>query len=479
MPFRLFTNLTNSLRGKKDVDPSGSPDPAGVPARPAGTTIGVGALIEGRYRLDAELGRGGMGIVYRAYDISSDRQAAVKIMLAGRATVPAREQFLREAQITAKLDHPHIVAVYGTGMVDTGSRAPIPFIAMEYVNGQSLSDLRGLTINQVVDLGRQICDALEYAHGQGLVHRDLKPQNVLVEKRGLHYFAKLADFGLARPRVGSDSPAEGAVAGTIYYLAPEVIAGQPADVAADLYAFGVMLYEMVTGRVPFSDYDEESVLSQHLNESVVPPSQSRRDVPPALESIILRLLAKDPKGRFDSARDVCHALEQISMSPSSIGRNTNLPKDLADLAARADETAKIIHLLESSRLVTLLGDPGSARSQVALACGAKLTDQFSDGVWVVELERCLDLAAVPQTVADVLGVRADPGRALTVSLMEYMREKNLLLILDHCDHLMGACAQLAGTILQTCPAVYLIVSSSQPLGISGEATCRVAPSSAS
>jgi len=474
MPWRFITHRTHSRprRTKDQVDQSGLPNSAGATAHPSKTTIGVGALIEQRYRLDAELGRGGMGIVYRAHDIPNDREVAIKIMSTGDTTVSAREQFLREAQVTAKLNHPHIVTVYEIGSVNTGARAPSPFMAMEYVHGQGLDELHGLVFTQIVDLGRQICDALEYAHALGLVHRDLKPQNVLVEKRGFQYFAKLVDFGLARPRGLPNSPAESGVAGTVYYLAPEVIAGQPADVAADLYAFGVMLYEMVTGHVPFSDYDEQSILSQHLNESVVPPSQSRRDVPPALESIILRLLAKDPQGRFASAREVCQALEQIAVTSEGKGAHTNLPAGLPDLVARADEIAQIERLLEASRLVILLGVPVVSRTLLALACGARLTDQFSDGVWLVELKG-LDAAAVPQTVAVVLSVPAEPSRALTVSLMEYLSEKNLLLILDHCDHLIGACAQLAETILQTCPEVRVLATSLAPLNISGETCYRV------
>ena len=433
----------------------------------------MGAVINERYRLDAELGKGGMGVVYRAHDILNDRQAAIKIMSTGGASVSALEQFLREARVMAMLDHPHIVSVYEIGTADTGARIPSPFIAMEYVGGQNLSELRGLVFTQIVDLGRQICDALEYAHSQGLVHRDLKPQNVLVEKRGFQYYAKLADFGLARPRGLPNSPAESGVAGTVYYLAPEVIAGQPADVAADLYAFGVMLYEMVTGRVPFSDYDEQSILSQHLNESVVPPSQSRKDVPPELESVILRLLAKDPRERFASAREVCQALEQVAATLGRVGERTNLPTGLPDLVERADEIAQIRQLLEASRLVILVGAASVGRTRIALACGAQLIDQFSDGVWLVDLEKCLEPGAVPQAVAAALNVRANPARALTASLMDSLCEKNLLLILDHCDHLIGACAQLAQTILHTCPQVCLLATSSQPLNISDEACYRV------
>jgi serine/threonine protein kinase len=202
MPSRFITNLSQSFRRKQpgnQADPAGL-DSRGSTARASRATFGIGTVIEQRYHLDAELGRGRMGIVYRAHDLPNNRDVAIKVINVGAANTLAREQFLREAQITAQLNHPHIVAVYETGTVDTGARTPSPFIAMEFIQGKPLSEMRGLTFAQIIDLGRQICDALEYAYGQGLVHRDLKPQNVLVEKRGFRYVAKLADFGLARPR---------------------------------------------------------------------------------------------------------------------------------------------------------------------------------------------------------------------------------------------------------------------------------------
>lgn len=444
-------------------------------ARAPKTPFGIGTLIDQRYRLDAELGRGGMGIVYRARDIPNNRDVAVKIINVGEQNALAREQFLHEAQITAALDHPHIVAVYATGAVDTGARTPSPFIAMELIEGKSLSELRGLTYAQIIDLGQQICQALEYAHTQGLVHRDLKPQNVLVGKDGYRYVAKLVDFGLARQRGAPNLPTESGVAGTVYYLAPEVIAGQPADVAADLYALGVMLYEMVTGRVPFSNFDEQSILAQHLNESVVPPSNTRRDVPPALESIILRLLAKAPTDRFASARQVRLALERIAGAPERAAARSNLPPVANGFVGRKNEIEQVKRLLESNRMVTLLSDESAGKTQLAVAIGVGLTDQFADGVWLVSLASCGEPAAVPQIVATVLGVRGDARRALTVSLVEYLREKSALLILDHCDHLIGACAQLAETILRMCPAVRFLATSGQPLNIPGEAGYRVPP----
>jgi serine/threonine protein kinase len=430
------------------------------------TILQTGSVIESRYRLEEIIGRGGMGVVFRAHDLPNDRPVAIKIVNLNQAIPGAREKFLREAQITLQLKHPHIVAVYELGAVDAGAPEPVPFIAMELVQGISLEYLRDLTISQVLDLGQQICDALEYAHAQGFVHRDLKPENVLVEKRGFAYFGKLADFGLARPRNQADVYYE-RPEGTIYYLAPEVIEGKPADVAADLYALGAVLYQMLTARVPFSDFDEQGIITQHLEEAVKPPSESRTGIPPALEALILKLLSKNPTERCSSARAVGEALAEISQTLERISPADNFPAPSPAFVADEDETLRIKELLESCRVVTLLGE-SNRKSSLALATGAKLMEEFSDGVWLIDLGNVQDPARVPYHVAAVLSVPESADRTLIRSLMEYLEEKNLLFILDQCDHVRGGCAQLAETILHTCPEVCILSTSREPLRLVGE-----------
>jgi serine/threonine protein kinase len=429
------------------------------------TIFGIGSLLDQHYRLDAEIGRGGMGIVYRAHDIPNDRDVAIKVMNPNSANALTLQQFAREKEISARLNHPHIVTVYETGTVVTSEDEPAPFIVMELVHGISLDELRGLTYARIVDIGQQICDALEYAHNQGLVYRDLKPGNAILEKRGFRYFVKLLDFGLARPRGEAYLPNESNLAGTTFYLAPELIAGQPADISSDLYALGAVLYEMITGRVPFSDIDEENILSQHLKETVSPPSHSRSDVPSALEAIVLRLLEKSPKDRFAFAQEVRHALERVELARESASHG-NLPK--ANYTAREDEIVQVIQLLESNQLVTLLGD----EDKLALAVGEPLTNEFEDGVWLVQLESIHEPGEVIQAVASALDVHEIPNRPLAVSLIETLREKNLLILLGHCDRLLSACAQLAETIIRACPEVYILATTHQPLNISTEKCYR-------
>jgi tetratricopeptide (TPR) repeat protein len=271
----------------------------------------IGTLLNERYRLDAELGRGGMGVVYRAHDTVLDRDVAVKVLSAAGLGTEGRGRLLREAQAAAGLNHPNIVSVYDAGEArDLEPESPMPYVVMELVEGPALHDRRPGSLEETVALARQVCAALEHAHDRGIVHRDLKPENILLalDASGTVSTAKLSDFGLARS-IASRLSAEGAVIGTVFYLAPELALGQAYDGRADLYALGVMLYELVTGRLPFMADDPVAVISQHLHAPVVPPRARDEGIPPALDALILRLLSKDLQERPASAAEVRRALE--------------------------------------------------------------------------------------------------------------------------------------------------------------------------
>jgi serine/threonine-protein kinase len=261
-------------------------------------------LLGGRYRLDALLGEGGMGQVYRAHDVVLERTVAVKL-LAGLETSEARARFLREARDAAALNHPHIVAVH-----DLGEEAGTLFLVMELVSGGSLREATAMSPSTVVEVAHQLALALAHAHGHGLVHRDVKPANVLLVG-GDRAAVKLADLGLAMSLGRSRLTLDGAIVGTVAYLAPEQAVGGAVDGRADLYSLGVVLYELVTGRLPFQGSHIE-LISQHLHAAVVPPRRLRPDLDPALERIILRLLAKDPTERFASAVGLAQALSVAS-----------------------------------------------------------------------------------------------------------------------------------------------------------------------
>jgi predicted ATPase/DNA-binding SARP family transcriptional activator len=278
------------------------PPPVDRKAPPARTM----ASLQERYRLEAELGRGGMGVVYRAHDTLPERDVAVKVLSQATLDSENRARLLREAQAAAGLNHPNIASIHDAGEVD-GS----PFIVMELVEGPSLHEQRPEALDDILAIACQVCAALEHAHAHGIVHRDLKPENVLLALdplTGKGSTAKLVDFGLARS-LASRMTSEGAIVGSVFYLAPELALGQAYDGRADLYSLGVILYELTTGVMPFRGDHPLAVISQHLHAPPVPPRARDEGIPPALDALILRLLSKDPQERPASAAEVQRALE--------------------------------------------------------------------------------------------------------------------------------------------------------------------------
>jgi eukaryotic-like serine/threonine-protein kinase len=278
------------------------------PAEP----LARGAVLNRRYRLDQEVGRGNMGIVYRGTDLELRRSVAVKILPAGAASDDRRQQLLHEARAVAMLNHPNVVAVY-----DVGEARGIPFLVMELVYGSNLAGVRLASLAEVVDIASQICRALAHAHARGIVHRDLKPQNVLLIEASGSRTVKVADLGLAVPIRGSDIAPGPTIAGTVDYMSPEQAMGDPVDGRADLYALGAVLYELTTGRPPFAGDHPLAIISQHVNAPVVPPRLLRPDLPPQLDAIIVKLLAKSPDQRYATAEDLQAAL-QTALDPRAI-----------------------------------------------------------------------------------------------------------------------------------------------------------------
>ncbi len=269
-------------------------------------------VIAGRYRLERRVGEGGMAEVYLAHDELLDRPVAVKVLRQALAQDRAlRERFVREAQAAARLDHPHIVGVYDLG--EWGGR---PFLVMEWVEGPTLASLireRGpLPVPLACELGAQIASALAYAHGRGLIHRDIKPHNILLKAEGGRWEAKLADFGLAKVLSATSLTLTQEVFGTPQYVAPEVVRGERVTPAADLYSLGVALFEMLTGQTPFAGESPAEVAFKHLSASPPPPSKFNPQVPPSLDRLVLGLLAKNPAERPQRAGEVVTALEAFA-----------------------------------------------------------------------------------------------------------------------------------------------------------------------
>jgi serine/threonine-protein kinase len=270
-------------------------------------------LIDGRYRAQKRLGSGGMAEVWCAEDEVLGRRVALKLMGGRFAEDPEfRERFRREAQAAAGMQHPNIVGVY-----DRSEWDGTPYIAMELVDGKTLKELvteRGpLPADVAVGFTEQVLAALGYAHRRGIVHRDIKPQNVIIDRDGQ---AKVADFGIARAGDTSEMTQAGTMVGTVQYISPEQAEGHPVDRRADLYSVGIVLYELLTGQVPFDGEAPISIAIKQINERPVPPGQLRPGIPPALEDVVLRSLEKDPARRFQSAEEFIAALEAARRAPT-------------------------------------------------------------------------------------------------------------------------------------------------------------------
>jgi eukaryotic-like serine/threonine-protein kinase len=253
-------------------------------------------LAGGRYALERPLGRGGMAEVMLARDTALDRDVAVKLLAERvRGDRDLRERFLREGRFAARLSHPNVVGVY-----DSGEEDGRPYIVMECVDGASLAEELGrrgpLAPAEVAELGRQACEGLAHAHARGLVHRDVKPQNLLLRPDGT---VKVADFGIARAAGGGATLTQaGTLLGTAAYMAPEVVAGEPAGPAADVYSLGAVLYELVTGEPPQHATTLAELAEQ---EPPRPPSERTDGIPRRFEETIMRCLARDPEHRPSAA----------------------------------------------------------------------------------------------------------------------------------------------------------------------------------
>jgi len=266
-------------------------------------------LQNGRYAVLKKLGEGGKGIVYKARDTTLNRVVAIKMLKNPVTTGEAYSRFMTEAQAVAKLNHPNIVSIYDIGKED-GKR----FFVLEFVEGHSLRDLIESSpegkcdISTILRLGMDVCSALQYAHSQAVLHRDVKPENIMIAGEGI---AKLMDFGLAKMLGQPRQTQDGVIVGTVAYAAPEIALGKGADARSDLYSLGAVLYEAVTGKPPFPGEDPVKIIFSHIHDYPVSPDRLNPGVPNALAECIMKLLEKDPAKRYQSAADLVKVLRDI------------------------------------------------------------------------------------------------------------------------------------------------------------------------
>jgi serine/threonine protein kinase len=296
-------------------------------------TIQPGQML-GPYRIINQVGRGGMATVYKAYQPSVDRYVAIKVLpsqLAESREFAAR--FQQEARIIAKLEHPHILPVF-----DYGESDGVAYFVMRYMDAGTLKEKmiegRPLPLHEIDRLFTQLADALSYAHSRGIVHRDLKPANVLIDAQGNVF---LTDFGIAK-LLESASPRltqTDAIMGTPAYISPEQAQGQTVDQRSDIYSLGIILYEMVTGSVPFTAETPLAVLFKHISDPLPPPSLVKPDIRPAIEKVILKALAKDPRDRFATAAEFVAAWERAQQTVGHVAESETVPPARAQPQAGA------------------------------------------------------------------------------------------------------------------------------------------------
>ena len=275
----------------------------------------VGMIFDGRYRIQRIIGLGGMAVVFEAEDLLMHRTVAVKMLKEGVGDdATSVKRFINESKAVSMLSHPNIVSIY-----DVSVREDLKYIVMEHIHGITLKNYMSrkgkLPVREAVSFTEQILRALDHAHSKGIIHRDIKPQNIMLLKNGM---IKVADFGIAKlPSAETVTVTDKAI-GTVYYISPEQASGKPIDPRSDLYSVGVMLYEMVTGTLPFSADSPVSVALMQIHNTPRPPRALCPELPLGLQQIILRAMEKDPDRRYQSAREMLRHIVALKNNPDTI-----------------------------------------------------------------------------------------------------------------------------------------------------------------
>ena len=439
----------------------------------------------GRYRIVGELGRGGMGVVYRGVDETIDREVAIKTLPAAVASDPGRlARFLVEARLLGALHHPHIAGIHGVEWVD-GRR----HLILELVQGRSLSEiLRAgpLPLAEALDVCAQVAEALVAAHALGVVHRDLKPANIMRTPGGL---VKVLDLGLAMHVAHADAApvdaerggsATGARLGTPGYMSPEQILGLHQDSRADLFALGAVLYECLTGSRAFPGLSAFAVIDATLH-ATIDPGRLPSEISAPVRAVLDRMLEKDPAARLADAGEVASILgresaRKVSPYPGRpAARALRLPRAASPRIGREREIDEVLRLLERARIVTLTGSAGCGKTRLAIEIARDAHRAGVDEVWFADLAAAADSADLAAAVAAAADLRDPSERGLEDALAARLGGRTILLVLDSCERLPGPCAALVGRLHDRCPGLLVLATSREWLGVAGEQTVRVPP----
>lgn len=462
-----------------------------------------------------ELGRGGFGVVYRCVQRALERTVAVKVLLT-YSDEEDRARFFREQRAMGRLTaHPNVVNILHIGTTDSGR----PYIVMPY-HAQGSLDIRirrngPLTLAEALRLGVKMAGALETAHRLGIIHRDVKPANILLTD---YREPALTDFGIAHIAGGFET-ADGAVTGSPAFSAPEVLKGEPPSAASDIYSLGSTLFCAITGHAAFERRSSEQVVAQFLRITTQPvPDLREHGIPEDVSTAVERAMSTEPGERPPTAANFGESLRRIQVGngfpvdemalppecsspagqqvplrisaspegsssgaspPSTLqGRRRSigkLPLELTSFVGRRRELKEAKDKLSASRLVTLAGVGGVGKTRLAFRVAADTRRAYSDGVCLVELADLNDTALLMDMVAGALMMRERSAQPLEDSIIEYLAERHLLLVLDNCEQLVEAVAGLAEMLLRNCPHLRILATSREPLGIGGETVLRVPP----
>lgn len=461
-----------------------------------------------------EIGRGGFGVVYRCTQASLDRVVAVKVLTADLDD-KSRARFFREQHAAGRLTgHPNIVNVLQVGA--TGNDRP--FIVMPYHPRGSL-DMRirrhgPLSLQETLRLGVKLAGALETAHHVGVLHRDVKPGNILVTDYGE---PALTDFGIAHI-AGGFVTGTGTLMCSPAFTAPEVVAGEPPSPAADVYGLGATLFAAVTGHAAFERRSGEQLVAQFVRITAEPvPDPREHGIAEDVSAIIEGAMCGDPGSRPSAAElgeqlQACQIrrgfasdamalattsdAEQSGASPeramvssadlasreprlplpsSDAVTTSHLPAELTSFVDRRTELTEVKHLLSTSRLVTLTGIGGVGKTRLAVRVATTVRRDFADGVTLVELGELHDESLLVSVIAGALGLRNASVRSLHDVLVDFLARRQLLLVLDNCEHVVDATAKLAESLLRACPRLRILATSREPIGVGGETVLPIPP----
>ena len=441
-------------------------------------------IIGQRYQILEQIGVGGMGAVFQATDLESEQTVAVKHLKPELANTEVLERFRREGEALRVLDHPNIVKFYNT-IEENGEN----YLVMEYCPEGDLRqqlDAGSLPIQDVLNIAIDLADALTRAHRLHIIHRDLKPANILLSHDGT---PRLTDFGIAFVTSQERITQTNMILGTINYLAPEIINGETIDNRADIWAFGVILYEMLTGQNPFAGDTISHTLSNILTQPPPDTLSQTPEIPVELTTLIHYMLEKDRDHRLPSVRHVGVVLEDIisgrESKPLTVARSVptpipvqtqihNLSADMTPFIGREAELDRLRGYLADGnvRLISIVGMGGMGKTRLALEASRQQIGHFEAGVFFVPLVKTSSPENIPNIIAEAIGFHFHSSEPPIQQLINYLHQKHMLQILDNFEHLLSS-STMVTDILRGAPLVKVLVTTRQRLRLRGETILNI------